>query len=163
MINLMTVPFKVEYKYIRAIEKLIENYFGYCQYEWDDGYVRDYEGNNPTYFKGYKEYIISLSSEDYFDFTKRVNLDWLYVAGNLYDECGNEDLPEVKRSKVTEEEKIKGMVTSYVPLSYIFSLLTKQNISFYEIDIATYQGKKTTILSNGDIVTVNLQLSENAP
>ena len=54
------------------------------------------------------------------------------------------------------------MVVSYVPLSYIFSLLTKQDISFYEIDIATYQGKKTTILSNGDIVTVNLQLSENA-
>ena len=74
----------------------------------------------------------------------------------------NYELPEVERSKVTEEEKIKGMVVSYVPLSYIFSLLTKQDISFYEIDIATYQGKKTTILSNGDIVTVNLQLSENA-
>lgn len=155
MINLMTVPFKVESKYTRAIEKIIENYFGYCEYEWDDGYVRDYEGDNPTYFKGYKEYIINHSSEDYFDFTKRVNLDWLYVAGD-------ESLPEVERSKVTEEKRVKGMVTSYVPLSYIFSLLTKQDISFYEIDIATYQGKKTTILSNGDIVTVNLQLSENA-
>lgn len=155
MINLMTVPFKVESKYTRAIEKIIENYFGYCEYEWDDGYVRDYEGDNPTYFKGYKEYIINHSSEDYFDFTKKVNLDWLYVAGD-------ESLPEVERSKVTEEKRVKGMVTSYVPLSYIFSLLIKQNISFYEIDIATYQGKKTTILSNGDIVTVNLQLSENA-
>lgn len=156
MINLMTVPFKVESKYTRAIEKIIENYFGYCEYEWDDGYVRDYEGDNPTYFKGYKEYIINHSSEDYFDFTKRVNLDWLYVAGD-------ESLPEVERSKVTEEEKNNlGYIVSYVPLSYIFSLLTKQNISFYEIDIATYQGKKTTILSNGDIVTVNLQLSENA-
>lgn len=156
MINLMTVPFKVESKYTRAIEKIIENYFGYCEYEWDDGYVRNYEGDNPTYFKGYKEYIINHSSEDYFDFTKRVNLDWLYVAGD-------ESLPEVERSKVTEEEKNKkGYIVSYVPLSYIFSLLTKQNISFYEIDIATYQGKKTTILSNGDIVTVNLQLSENA-
>lgn len=155
MINLMTVPFKVESKYTRAIEKIIENYFGYCEYEWDDGYVRNYEGDNPTYFKEYKEYIINHSSEDYFDFTKRVNLDWLYVAGD-------ESLPEVERSKVTEEEKIKGLVESYVPLSYIFSLLIKQDISFYEIDIATYQGKKTTILSNGDIVTVNLQLSENA-
>lgn len=157
MINLMTVPFKVESKYTRAIEKIIENYFGYCEYEWDDGYVRDYEGDNPTYFKGYKEYIINHSSEDYFDFTKRVNLDWLYIFISFYG-----SLPEVERSKVTEEKRVKGMVTSYVPLSYIFSLLTKQDISFYEIDIATYQGKKTTILSNGDIVTVNLQLSENA-
>lgn len=157
MINLMTVPFKVESKYTRAIEKIIENYFGYCEYEWDDGYVRDYEGDNPPYFKGYKEYIINHSSEDYFDFTKRVNLDWLYIFISFYG-----SLPEVERSKVTEEKRVKGMVTSYVPLSYIFSLLTKQDISFYEIDIATYQGKKTTILSNGDIVTVNLQLSENA-
>lgn len=157
MINLMTVPFKVESKYTRAIEKIIENYFGYCEYEWDDGYVRDYEGDNPTYFKEYKEYIINHSSEDYFDFTKRVNLDWLYIFISFYG-----SLPEVERSKVTEEKRVKGMVTSYVPLSYIFSLLTKQDISFYEIDIATYQGKKTTILSNGDIVTVNLQLSENA-
>ena len=158
MINLMTDPFKVESKYTSAIEKIIENYFDSFQYEWDDGYVRDYEGDNPTYFKGYKEYIISLSSEseDYFDFIKKVNLDWLSIHFDNYE------LPEVERSKVTEEEKIKGMVVSYVPLSYIFSLLTKQDISFYEIDIATYQGKKTTILSNGDIVTVNLQLSENA-
>jgi len=147
MINLMTDPFKVESKYTKAIERI---------YEWDDGYVRDYEGDNPTYFKGYKEYIISLSSEDYFDFTEKVNLDWLSIHFDNYE------LPEVERSKVTEEERIKGMVVSYVPLSYIFSLLTKQDISFYEIDIATYQGKKTTILSNGDIVTVNLQLSENA-
>ena len=156
MINLMTDPFKVESKYTSAIEKIIENYFDSFQYEWDDGYVRDYEGDNPTYFKGYKEYIISLSSEDYFDFTEKVNLDWLSIHFDNYK------LPEVERSKVTEEEKIKGMVVSYVPLSYIFSLLTKQDISFYEIYIATYQGKKTTILSNGDIVTVNLQLSENA-
>lgn len=156
MINLMTAPFKVESKYTRAVERIIEEYFGYCQYEWDDGYVRDYSLDNPTYFKGYKEYIITESSEDYFDFTEKVNLDWLYVAGE-------ESLPEVERSKVTEEEKIKGMVTSYVPLSYIFSLLTKQDISFYEIDMDTFQGKKTTILSNGDIVTVSLQLSENAP
>jgi hypothetical protein len=153
MINLITVPFKVESKYTRVIERIIEDYFGYCQYEWDDGYVRNYEGDNLTVFKGYREYIINHSDEDYFDFTERVNLNWLYVAGD-------ESLPEVERSKVTEEEKIKGMVESYVPLSYIFSLLTKQDISFYEIDIATYQGKKTTILSNGDIVTVNLQLSE---
>jgi hypothetical protein len=143
MISLISTSFKVETNYTRLIEYIIENYFN-CIYNYivDDNYFKK---SNNTF---YKEYVVNSYNElEYFDFTQKVNLLFL------------KDLPEIDKDKISWD----GLIC-YVDLPYIFSLLTKQDISFYEIDISTYLGKKTTILSNGKLVSVNLILSEsNAP
>ena len=152
MISLLSDPFKVESNYNRPVQWLIENYFD-CIYGYilDDGYVRDYKGGKPTYNKNYTEYIINSYSDTYFNFTQSVNLLSLIT--------GDKDLPEIDKSKIKWEDEVHCCIS----LPYIFSLLTKQNITFYEIDTGTYQGKKTTILLDGNITTINLQLIENAP
>lgn len=147
MISLISTSFKVKENYTRPLEYIIENYFN-CIYNYvvDDNYSK--KNNNSLY----KKYVINSYNElGYFDFTQKVNLLSLTTE--------KQDLPEIDKSKIIWD----GLIC-YVKLPYIFSLLTKEDISFYEIDIATYQGKKTTILSNGKLVSVNLILSEpNAP
>lgn len=142
MISLISTSFKVKANYTRPVEYIIENYFNcICGYIVDDKYLKK---NSTTL---YKEYVINSYDENYFDFNQRIHL--------LYLTTGDKDLPEIDKSKIIWD----GLIC-YVDLPYIFSLLTKQDISFYEIDITTYQGKKTTILSNGKLVSVNLILSE---
>lgn len=150
MISLLSDSFKVDSEYTRPIERLIEDYFN-CTYGYivEDNYDKYYKGNNSTL---YKEYVINSFDDSYLDFNQKVDL--------LKIPFGDRDFIErVDKSKITKEGN-NGYIALYVDLPYIFSLLTKQDVSFYEIDITTYQGKKTTILSTGDIVTVNLQLSE---
>lgn len=136
MIQLFSQPFKVTKQNCSAVEWVIENYFDCIQYEWDDGYGKDY-----------KEYILNTLDEDYFDFTTQVSLTSFLIKGNII-------LPKIDKNNITYKGEL-----AYIDLSYILSLLIEKDIEFYEINMATMTGRKTTLYTDNSLLFQPINLT----